>query len=201
MMDTEEGMSSKAFSFLCGVLLTATALLYGCGGEATRQPTVVPTPVPTSVATRVVPEPTQPQPVVTTAAPTALPQAEPTALPSALHITWGEWWYEGEYLANTTKYPADLEYHDRSFNVWVTIRNDSHDVVPGDVLPVLYLTDGDGERPVITWYYSADDLRALNPGEEKKAVFRALTYAPGQWIGRAEIVWHGQVWQQDFPKQ
>ena len=71
----------------------------------------------------------------------------------------------------------------------------------GDVLPVFYLTEGDGERPVITWYYSTDDLRALKPGEKKEAVFRALTYAPKQWISRAEIVWQGRVWQQEFPKQ
>jgi hypothetical protein len=99
------------------------------------------------------------------------------------------------------KYPADPVYHDRSFNIRVTLRNTSSEVLPGDVLPVFVLTDGDGERPVITWHYSQDDLRALKPGEEKAAVFRALTYTPEQWIARVEIVWRGQVWQREFSKQ
>ena len=125
----------------------------------------------------------------------------PTALPSELGVGWGEWWYEGEYLASEEKYPADPVYHERSFNVRVTIQNKSRGILPGDVLPVFYLTDGEEERPVITWYYSPEDLRALSPGESKEAVFRALTYASGQWIHRAEIRWRGQVWEAAFPRQ
>lgn len=124
-----------------------------------------------------------------------------TALPSELEVVWGEWWYEGEYLASEEKYPADPVYHERSFNVRVTIRNKSQAVLPGDVLPVFYLTDGEEERSVITWYYSPEDLRALRAGESKEAVFRALTYASGQWIHRAEIRWRGQVWRAEFPRQ
>ncbi len=167
----------------------------GCGGrapQASPTPTEPPVPSPTPVVSPtlgVVPSPT----------PSSTP--EPTALPNDLEITWGEWWYEGEYLANPSKYPADPAYHDRSFNIRVTIRNRSSEILPGDVLPVFYLTDGDGERPVITWYYSPDDLRPLKPGEKKEAVFRALTYAPNQWIARAEIHWRGQVWAREFPKR
>jgi hypothetical protein len=132
---------------------------------------------------------------------TPTPTPEPTALPSDLAVTWGEFWYEGEYLVNEEKYPSDPVYHDRSFNVWVTIQNNSAETLPGDVLPVFTLTDGAEERLVTTWYYSMDDQRALEPGEKKEAVFRALTYAANQWISRAEIRWRGQVWGKEFPQQ
>ncbi len=176
-------------------------LAAGCGG---KRPEPSPSPAATPVASpyraqtpfsTVSPSPSA------AASPTPAGTPEPTALPGDLQIAWGEWWYEGEYLANPDKYPADPAYHDRSFNIRVTIRNASSQVLPGDVLPVFYLTDGEGERPVITWYYSPDDLRPLKPGEKKEAVFRALTYAPGQWIARAEIRWRGQVWVKEFPKQ
>ncbi len=140
-------------------------------------------------------------PAVTPALVSTLVPGSPTALPSDLEVTWGEWWYEGEYLVSGEKYPADPEYHERSFNIRVTIRNASTQTLPGDVIPVFYLTDGEEERAVITWYYSPDDLRPLEPGEKKEAVFRALTYAPGQWIRRAEIRWRGQTWSAEFPKQ
>lgn len=178
--------NSKARNAL--VLAVTVALAFAmnaCGGQ------------PTSGATSTQSPPYQPVPT-----PSAPPTArEATALPSDLQVTWGEWWYEGEYLASKEKYPADAEYHDRSFNVRVAIRNTSQQALPGDVVPVFYLTDGEEERPVITWYYSPEDLRPLEPGEEKEAVFRALTYAPGQWIRRAEIRWRGQVWTKEFPRQ
>lgn len=184
-----------------GLMLVWLVVACGCGG---RTPQTTPTPTETLVAS---PAPaasrtpaTGPT-VVAGVSPTPRSTPEATALPTDLEVTWGEWWYEGEYLANPDKYPADPAYHDRSFNIRVTIRNVSSETLPGDVLPVFYLTDGEGERPVITWYYSADDLRPLKPGEKKEAVFRALTYAPGQWIARAEIQWRGQVWSQEFPKR
>ncbi len=192
-------MRTHAIIGLILVLLVAVAAS-GCGG---RSPQASPTTVGTSAAspmpTATRPPATRPTPAAGSPTPASTP--EPTALPSDLRITWGEWWYEGEYLANPDKYPADPAYHDRSFNIRVTIQNTSSQTLPGDVLPVFYLTDGEGERPVITWYYSADDLRPLKPGEKKEAVFRALTYAPGQWIARAEIHWRGQVWSKEFPKR
>ncbi|MGB9593987.1 MAG: hypothetical protein ACPL7R_07605, partial [Anaerolineae bacterium] len=180
-------MRRHAIIGLILVALVAVAVS-GCGG---RSPQASPTTVGTSAGS---PMPTARPTPEARVSPTPSNTPEPTALPSDLRITWGEWWYEGEYLANPEKYPADPAYHDRSFNIRVTIQNMSSQVLPGDVLPVFYLTDGEGERPVITWYYSTDDLRPLKPGEKKEAVFRALTYAPGQWIARAEIQWRGQVW-------
>lgn len=184
-----------------GLMLVSLVVACGCGGQA---PQATPMPTGTLVAS---PSPaasrtaaTSPT-VVAGVSPTPSSTPEATALPTDLEVTWGEWWYEGEYFANPDKYPADPAYHDRSFNIRVTIRNVSSEILPGDVLPVFYLTDGEGERPVITWYYSADDLRPLKPGEKKEAVFRALTYAPGQWIARAEIQWRGQVWSTEFPKR
>lgn len=184
-----------------GLMLVSLVVGCGCSGQA---PQTTPTPTGTLVAS---PAPaasrtpaTSPT-LVAGVSPTPRSTPEATALPTDLEVTWGEWWYEGEYLANPDKYPADPAYHDRSFNIRVTIRNVSSETLPGDVLPVFYLTDGEGERPVITWYYSADDLRPLKPGEKKEAVFRALTYAPGQWIARAEIQWRGQVWSTEFPKR
>jgi len=185
------------------VILAVVVLAQGCAADVTRTPSAVATddPTPPATSTQAPPELTQVRPVATASEATPLPQSESTALPSDLRVTWGEWWYEGEYLADAAKYPTDPQYHDRSFNIRVTIQNSSSDLLPGDILPVFFLTDGDGERPVITWYYSQDDLRALGPGEKKEAVFRALTYAPGQWIVRAEIVWRGQVWEKELPKQ
>ncbi|MDH7490571.1 MAG: hypothetical protein QHH80_13840 [Anaerolineae bacterium] len=182
--------------------LSVATLAAGCGGrtpEPTPAPAITPAASPT-VVQHPTPTPT-PAPSPAAGSPTPAGTPEPTALPSDLRITWGDWWYEGEYLANPEKYPADPAYHDRSFNIRVTIQNTSSQILPGDVLPVFYLTDGEGERPVITWYYSTDDLRPLKPGEKKEAVFRALTHAPDQWIARAEIHWRGQVWAKEFPKR
>lgn len=184
-----------------GLMLVWLVVGCGCGGQA---PQTTPTPTETLVASPASAASRTPATSPTGVAgvsPTPSSTPEATALPTDLGVTWGEWWYEGEYLANPGKYPADPAYHDRSFNIRVTIRNRSSEILPGDVLPVFYLTDGEGERPVITWYYSADDLRPLKPGEKKEAVFRALTYAPGQWIARAEIQWRGQVWSMEFPKR
>lgn len=184
-----------------GLMLVSLVVACGCGG---RTPQTAPMPTGTLAASPIAAASRTPTTGPTAGAgvsPTSSRTPESTALPTDLEITWGEWWYEGEYLANPDKYPADPAYHDRSFNIRVTIRNVSSETLPGDVLPVFYLTDGEGERPVITWYYSADDLRPLKPGEKKEAVFRALTYAPGQWIARAEIQWRGQVWSTEFPKR
>ncbi len=184
-----------------GLILVSLVMAGGCGGQ-TPQATPMPTGTPAASPMPVVARTPTPSPTaVAGVSPTPSSTPEATALPTDLEVTWGEWWYEGEYLANPEKYPADPVYHDRSFNIRVAIRNRSSEVLPGDVLPVFYLTDGEGERPVITWYYSADDLRPLKPGEKKEAVFRALTYAPEQWIARAEIQWRGQVWAKAFPKR
>lgn len=198
LFGTCDAMCSKK-RIAMAVIFTALMLAQGCSGARTN--TSVPGLTPTLRATQSPPDAVAARPSATHAQKTPLPQAEPTALPSDIFITWGESWYEGEYLADPDKYPADPQYHDRSFNIRVTIRNNSSGILPGNVLPVFYLTDGEGERPIITWYYSQEDLRALAPGEKKEAVFRAMTYAPGQWISRAEIVWRGQVWQKQFTLQ
>lgn len=186
--------TGKIVSWLI-VIATVAAFLSGCASEgaATQSPAPAGTTAFAPVATPLMP--------TTVRTPTSTASQEPAVSPDALRITWGEWWYEGEYTANANKYPADAEYHERSFNARVTIRNNSGETVPGEVVPVFHLTDGEGERAMITWYYSPDDLRPLKPGEEKEAVFRALTYAPGQWVARAEIRWRGQVWGKEFPKQ
>jgi len=176
------------------VTIAIMSLLNGCGAKGTE--TV--TPAPTGI-TQFTPRATLLSPAATRT-PASATSPEPTISPDALLITWGEWWYEGEYTANAEKYPADPEYHEQSFNVRVTIQNNSGETLGGEVVPIFYLTDGEGEWPMITWYYSSDDLRPLKPGEKKEAVFRALTYAPEQWIVRAEIRWRGQVWVKEFPK-
>lgn len=182
---------SRFVILMLGVVLVALA---GCGADRptnTPAPTLAPSATPTERPTR-----------APTATATAAPTVEPTAAPSELLVEWGEWWYEGEYMAATDKYPSDPVYHDRSFNVRVRIQNASDRTLPGDVLPLFFLAGEEaGSRIVTTWYYSQDDLRPLQPGEKKEAVFRALTYAPGQWISRAELRWRGQVWAKDFPKR